>query len=168
MLLAARLPPPLPSPLPTPLPLPYHQTQPQSLPPPPPTKPNATALTPNSTFPPAAHCVQKLYFGEKNSAADKLLGDFRKGYLGSLSLEAPPRENAAHNRLPLKATAIGAMGSSSSSGGGVSSSRDSRRGGGTERGDGEGGAGSGDEGVVYGAAAKEAREFVGTGDFEGW
>lgn len=81
-----------------------------------------------------------MYFGEKNSAADKLLGDFRKGYLGNLALEAPPKHNAAHNRLPLKPS--GGVTFKPLEGGGV--------------------------GDVLGAAAKEAREFIGTGDFEGW
>lgn len=85
-----------------------------------------------------------MYFGEKNSAADKLLGDFRKGYLGNLALEAPPKHNAAHNRLPLKPSAR-VITSGPLGGGGVDAAD-----------------------VVLGAAAKEAREFIGTGDFEGW
>lgn len=105
-----------------------------------------------------------MYFGEKNSAADKLLGDFRRGYLGSLSLEPPPRANAAHNRLPLKPEAA----SGGASGAGAGTSRDAAArpmgGGGVRK---AGGADGGD-GVEFGAAAKEAREFVGTGDFEGW
>lgn len=103
-----------------------------------------------------------MYFGEKNSAADKLLGDFRKGYLGPLSLEAPPRANAAHNRLPLKPGAE----EGGASGAGAGTSRDAAArpmGGG-----GAGKAGDADGGFVFGAAAKDAREFVGTGDFEGW
>lgn len=104
-----------------------------------------------------------MYFGEKNSAADKLLGDFRKGYLGSLSLEAPPRANEAHNRLPLKPGAE----KGGAGGAGAQTARDAARrpmGGGTEI---AGGADR-EESQVFGAAAKEAREFVGTGDFEGW
>lgn len=104
-----------------------------------------------------------MYFGEKNSAADKLLGDFRKGYLGSLSLEAPPKANASHNRLPLKAGAE----SGGASGAGAGSSRDAAArpmGGGVKSGSGDGE----EEEVLLGAAAKEAREFIGTGDFEGW
>lgn len=99
-----------------------------------------------------------MYFGEKNSAADKLLGDFRKGYLGSLSLEAPPKANASHNRLPLKAGAE----SGGASGAGARGPRNAAArpmGGGVK---------SGGEEVLLGAAAKEAREFIGTGDFEGW
>uniref|UniRef100_A0A7S4D8U7 G domain-containing protein n=1 Tax=Heterosigma akashiwo TaxID=2829 RepID=A0A7S4D8U7_HETAK len=34
--------------------------------------------------------AQKLYKGSTQSAGDRLLGDFRKGYLGNLCLEAPP------------------------------------------------------------------------------
>lgn len=105
-----------------------------------------------------------MYFGEKNSAADKLLGDFRKGYLGSLSLEAPPRANAAHNRLPLKPGAE--VGGASGAGAGTSRDAAARPMGGGGAGK-AGGADEGD-GVEFGAAAKEAREFVGTGDFEGW
>lgn len=91
-----------------------------------------------------------MYFGEKNAAADKLLGDFRKGYLGQLALEAPPAPNAAHNRLPLKPHAVegGASGAATCS---PAKSAESRA-----------------SGEGYGAAAKAAREFVGTGDFEGW
>ena len=105
-----------------------------------------------------------MYFGEKNSAADKLLGDFRKGYLGSLSLEAPPRANAAHNRLPLKPGAE--VGGASGAGAGTSREAAARPmgGGGVKK---AGGADN-EGGVEFGAAAKEAREFVGTGDFEGW
>lgn len=105
-----------------------------------------------------------MYFGEKNSAADKLLGDFRKGYLGSLSLEAPPRANASHNRLPLKPGAV--LGGASGAGAGTSRDAAARpMGGGVRKaGDGDGG----EMEVEFGAAAKEAREFVGNGDFEGW
>lgn len=107
-----------------------------------------------------------MYFGEKNSAADKLLGDFRKGYLGSLSLEAPPRANAAHNRLPLVPGA--AVGGASGAGAGTSREAAARpMGGGGARKAGDAGGGDVD-GVEFGAAAKDAREFVGTGDFEGW
>ncbi|CAM9867311.1 unnamed protein product [Ectocarpus sp. 12 AP-2014] len=107
--------------------------------------------------------AQKMYFGEKNSAADKLLGDFRKGHLGFLSLEAPPRANAAHNRLPLKP----GLEAGGASGAGAGTSRDAAgrpMGGGNMR---EPGGGEEEE-VEFGAAAKEAREFVGSGDFEGW
>lgn len=106
---------------------------------------------------------QKMYFGEKNSAADKLLGDFRKGHLGSLSLEAPPRANAAHNRLPLKP----GLEAGGASGAGAGTSRDAAgrpMGGGNMQ---KPGGGVGEE-VEFGAAAKEAREFVGSGEFEGW
>ncbi len=117
-----------------------------------------------------------MYFGEKNSAADKLLGDFRKGRLGPLSLEAPPRANAAHNRLPLKPGAE----RGGASGAGARTSREAaarpmgggvRKAGGAVAGVSGGGGGSGGEEEAdfeFGAAAKEAREFVGTGDFEGW
>ncbi|CAN0267424.1 unnamed protein product [Ectocarpus sp. 6 AP-2014] len=108
--------------------------------------------------------AQKMYFGEKNSAADKLLGDFRKGHLGSLSLEAPPRANAAHNRLPLKP----GLEAGGASGAGAGTSRDAAgrpMGGGNMR---EPGGGVEEEEVEFGAAAKEAREFVGSGEFEGW
>ncbi|CAM9584744.1 unnamed protein product [Scytosiphon promiscuus] len=106
--------------------------------------------------------AQKMYFGEKNSAADKLLGDFRKGYLGALSLEAPPRANADHNRLPLKPGAE----RGGASGAGAGTARDTA---GRPMGGGVRNAGDGDGSEVeFGAAAKEAREFVGTGDFEGW
>lgn len=90
-----------------------------------------------------------MYFGEKNSAADKILGDFRKGYLGRLCLEAPPAPNAAYNRLPLKAHAV----EGGASGAGVCSPGTSMQ--------------TGEE-EEYAAAAKAAREFIGTGDFEGW
>lgn len=112
---------------------------------------------------------QKMYFGEKNSAADKLLGDFRKGYLGNLSLEAPPAPNAAHNRLPLKAHAV----EGGASGAGARTSRDAlgRPMGGTVVAAG-GALATRDakrvDEVAIGAAAKDMREFVGTGDFEGW
>lgn len=106
-----------------------------------------------------------MYFGEKNSAADKLLGDFRKGRLGPLSLEAPPRANAAHNRLPLKPGAE--RGGASGAGAGTSRDAASRPMGGAVRKAG-GGGGEEEAGFEFGAAAKEAREFVGTGDFEGW
>ncbi|CAN0362994.1 unnamed protein product, partial [Phaeothamnion confervicola] len=33
--------------------------------------------------------AESMYHGDKNAAADKLLGDFRKGFFGRLSLEAP-------------------------------------------------------------------------------
>lgn len=105
-----------------------------------------------------------MYFGEKNSAADKLLGDFRKGYLGSLSLEAPPRANAAHNRLPLKPGAE--VGGASGAGAGTSRDAAARPMGGA--GVRKAGGAADDDGVVFGEAAKKAREFVGTGDFEGW
>ena len=97
-----------------------------------------------------------MYFGEQNSAANRLLGDFRKGFLGHLALEAPPSHNAKHNRLPLKHSA-------EREGAGGPSSGTVR--GGARRG---GGADEALEDMVFGAAAKEAREFVGTGDFEGW
>lgn len=101
-----------------------------------------------------------MYFGEKNAAADKLLGDFRKGYLGCLSLEAPPRPNAAHNRLPLKSA--GQHGEAYDTSRGTASRL---VGGGVRR---VGGGEEEEEDVQYGAAAKEAREFIGNGDFEGW
>lgn len=119
-----------------------------------------TALTTTS------HPVnQKMYFGEKNAAADKLLGDFRKGFLGNLSLEAPPAPNNTHNRLPLKQHAV--AGGASGAGAGTSREVLGRLGG-------VGGITPSREPTVkpesdvIGAAAKEMREFVGTGDFEGW
>ncbi|CAM9104166.1 unnamed protein product [Discosporangium mesarthrocarpum] len=87
--------------------------------------------------------AKKTYFGEKNSAADKMLGDFRKGYLGALTLEAPPTPNASHNRLPKKPPGEAAAGDAAG-----------------ER--------AVQEGDDFAALAKNNREFVGTGDFEGW
>ncbi|CAM9158484.1 unnamed protein product [Chrysoparadoxa australica] len=85
--------------------------------------------------------AQKFYSGEMNSAADKMLGDFRKGFYGNVALEAPPTLNAGNSaRLEgLKQAPAAAF---------------------QEEGEVE----------EYGASVKAERVFVreGQGDFEGW
>ena len=76
------------------------------------------------------------------SAAYRLLGDFRKGYLGRLALEAPPSRAEVLQRKQ-RAEELALAGSRTH-------------------------AAAAELAVAYGQPAKEQRTFEGAGEFEGW
>mgnify|MGYP000187313693 CR=1 FL=1 len=50
--------------------------------------------------------TQKLYLGNSVSAADKILGDFRRGFMGKISLEIPPMLLSSGNGRDVRGTAV--------------------------------------------------------------
>ena len=61
--------------------------------------------------------AKNMYDGNSISAADKILGDFRKGLLGHCSLEAPPVVLKRQSRTQDKPTKLAQDGSVSSEAG---------------------------------------------------
>jgi ribosome biogenesis GTPase A len=85
---------------------------------------------------------RKFYHGSLDSAADKLLGDFRRGYFGGVALEGPSAELATE--AADRSDELTKM-------------KTRRRSEGVDP-----------NATPIGKAAMDARQFVGKGDFEGW
>ncbi|KAG5191763.1 P-loop containing nucleoside triphosphate hydrolase protein [Tribonema minus] len=94
----------------------------------------------------------RLYHGQVNAAADRLLGDFRRGFFGAIALEAPPSLDET-NSLRLKTKAAGARGDGDDSAMWQPAEPQAQQ---------------ADAIAQATRAIQDQREYIGAGDFEGW